>query len=114
MRALLELATSWERDADRFAEYGDGRGATTCRLHAGELRAAVQETLDQELSLSEAAKESGYSNRRLRELVASGSIPNAGRRGAPRIRRGDLPRKVGPPSGSFNPAQEARDILGRK
>jgi hypothetical protein len=44
------------------------------------------------LSLQEAAKVSGYSAEHLRKLVGK-SIPNAGRKHAPKVRAGDLPRK---------------------
>ncbi|MDE2782551.1 MAG: hypothetical protein OXK77_06320, partial [Gemmatimonadota bacterium] len=42
----------------------------------------------------EAARESGYSADHLGRLVRDGRIPNAGRPGAPRIARTDLPRKA--------------------
>jgi hypothetical protein len=53
------------------------------------------------LTLTEAACRSGYTREHLGRLVASGTIPNAGRRNAPRIRAADLPRKVG-----YLPAQQ--------
>ena len=43
--------------------------------------------------ITEAVAASGYSADHLRSLVATGAIQNAGRRGSPRIRQGDLPRK---------------------
>jgi hypothetical protein len=46
------------------------------------------------LTLTEAALESGYSAGHLGRLVGSGTIPNAGRPNAPKIRRADLPRKA--------------------
>jgi len=46
------------------------------------------------LTLAEAAPESGYSRDHLARLVRAGALPNAGRRGAPRLRRKDLPRKA--------------------
>ncbi|HEU4630159.1 MAG TPA: hypothetical protein VFS08_10465, partial [Gemmatimonadaceae bacterium] len=50
------------------------------------------------LTLAEAALASGYSVDHLRHLVSSGAIANAGRKHAPRVRAGDLPRKPGAPS----------------
>ena len=47
------------------------------------------------LTLTEAAKESGYSPGHLGRLVREGLLPNAGRPNAPRIRSADLPRKAG-------------------
>ncbi|KKK68655.1 hypothetical protein LCGC14_2941850, partial [marine sediment metagenome] len=46
------------------------------------------------LSLDEAAAASGLSYSHLQRLVSVGDIPNAGRRGAPRILRKDLPQLV--------------------
>ncbi len=46
------------------------------------------------LHLRDAARESGYSADHLGRLVREGKIPNVGRPHAPRIRRGDLPRKA--------------------
>jgi hypothetical protein len=43
--------------------------------------------------MEEAARESGYSAEHLGRLIRTGRIPNAGRRSAPRVRRGDLPAK---------------------
>jgi len=65
-------------------------GAESCDAMLAELGAALEA-----LSLPQAASESGYSADHLAREVRVGRIPNAGRRGAPRIRRGDLPRKPG-------------------
>jgi hypothetical protein len=46
------------------------------------------------LNLQEAARESGYSADHLGRQLRDGRISNAGRPNAPRIRRGDLPRKA--------------------
>lgn len=45
------------------------------------------------LTLEQAARYSGYSPDHLARSVRAGSIANAGRKGQPRVRRGDLPRK---------------------
>jgi hypothetical protein len=45
------------------------------------------------LSLREGAAESGYSEAHLGRLIAEGKIENVGKKGAPLIRRQDLPRK---------------------
>lgn len=47
------------------------------------------------LSLREAALLSGYSADHLRREISRGYIANAGRKGNPAIRRGDVPRKPG-------------------
>ena len=70
------------------------------------------------LSLSEAAAESGYSKRRLRELLTEGKVPNQGERGRPRILRADLPLKAGrnrngKRSVGYDPLKDARSLAGR-
>jgi hypothetical protein len=59
-----------------------------------QLDLAMQESEAEVLTLDEAATASGYSADHLRKCVAAGAIPNAGDKGRPRIRRGDLPRKA--------------------
>ena len=50
----------------------------------------------------------------LRELVAAGEVPNAGRKGAPRIRRADLPRKPGAKSESgYDVSADAAALVAR-
>lgn len=89
-----ELLQKWEADAATMEQYSDARGAAVCRLHVAELKEAVRTEQDESLTLTEAALESGYSESHLRHKVADGALPNAGRTGAPRIRRGDLPAKT--------------------
>ena len=108
---LAELATRWRQDAEVCARYGDERGAGVLRQVADELDAAVRAAADEELTLEAAAAESGYSRDRLRHMVADGEIQNAGRRGAPRIRRGDLPRKKSKKCDPFDPAATARRVV---
>lgn len=93
MSTLLKLAKSWREDAELLERYGDTHLGTACRRHADELEATLRSGADEALDLAAAAAESGYSAERLRHKVAEGSIPNAGKKGSPRIRRGDLPLK---------------------
>jgi hypothetical protein len=88
-----ECPPAWRTRAAELERYAPA-AAEAFRVVAGELDAALREQGDTELTLTEAARESGYSDRRLRELIADGSIPQAGRKGAPRVRRGDLPKKA--------------------
>ena len=106
------MGDQWEADARLLREYGQESAAKVAELHACQLREALQAAGNESLTLAEAAAESGYSTRRLRELVSEGSLPNAGRKGAPRIRRGDLPRKAKAVSASFDAGAEARAIMG--
>lgn len=96
-RTLDELLARWEArraDAERL-----GAMAPIAAIAAEVLAdlATLRPPDDELLSLSEAARESGYSVDRLQKLVAQGTIPNAGRKGKPAIRRRDLPRKPAAP-----------------
>ena len=106
-----ELATKWRRDAETVLHYGDVQAAQILRGCANSLDAAMRALDDDKLALSEAAKESGLSVDRLRHQVAAGEIPNAGRKGAPRIRRGDLPFKRKERKSGFDAQAAARSIL---
>jgi len=119
---VTELAGIWRRHAEMLRRYGDDRGATVLEALAGQLEEAIQEQECEVLTLSQAADESGYSKRRLRELVAEGKLPNQGERGRPRILRGDLPVKpvkqrdrAGQEKRSlaYDPLQDARGLVGR-
>jgi hypothetical protein len=90
-----DLAARWHDQADTLDEWGDERGAAILRRAATELDAAAREHDDEALTIAQASEESGYSRDHLRALVAAGEIPNAGRKGSPRIRRGALPVKPG-------------------
>lgn len=90
---LARLPTRWMERADGLATYAPGV-ATAIRDCANELTLALAEARDEPLTLPQAAKESGYSTDHLAKLVRAGQVPNAGRKHAPRIKRGDLPRKA--------------------
>jgi len=70
-------------------------GATLCELVLADIATLMTQLGGQRLTLTEAARWSGYSREHLGRLVAKGTIPNAGRPNAPRIRVADLPRKTG-------------------
>lgn len=91
---LLALLTSWRDEAHRLRDrYARLDLAALCEAHATELEEAVHAGEEELLSPAEAAKESLYSTRRLRELEAEGKLENHGRKGAPLYKRGDLPRR---------------------
>ena len=94
MTQLEILAARWLADADVLEGALDERAAALYRRHAAELQEALREATDEVLTLTQAAAESGYSESRLRHLVSDGTIPQAGERGRPRVRRGDLPSKA--------------------
>jgi len=74
--ALESVAIAYERCAQRVEEI-------------------VADESEQLLSLREASAMSGYSADHLGRLIREDTIPNAGRKGSPRIMRQDLPMKPG-------------------
>ena len=113
MNPLLALAARWREEAGLLRGYGASEAAATAELHAQQVIEAVKRAEDEELTLEEAATASGFARRTLRGKVASGEIPNVGRKGAPRIRRGDLPVQARSKKGSdFDASAEASSILG--
>ena len=107
--SAAELPVAWRSRAVQLDPYSSS-AAEAFRTAAGELDTALREAADAPLTLAEATAESGYSKRRLRELIASGALVNIGRKGAPRIRRADLPRKPRADDG-FDAGAEAMEIL---
>ena len=115
--SIRSLPAAWRRQAKTLRRYGGQAIATALERCADELEGTIQERDDATYSLTEAARESGYSREHLGRLVRDGKIPNAGRPGAPRIARRDLPRKQPGPDSPFAPplAQERgrRQVSGR-
>jgi hypothetical protein len=101
------LSATWREralDIERFSP----PAATAFRECAAGLERAVAAADHTILSLAEAAQESGYSCDHLRHLLAAGTIPNAGRKHKPRVRRADLPHRAPRPSRSgYDPAADA-------
>ncbi len=113
MKTLLDLAARWREEAGLLRGYGASEAGAAAELHAQQLTEAIEEAEHEELTLDEAARASHYSKRRLREMVADGTIPNAGRKGAPRIKRKDLPKRTkSKKADSFDASTEAHLILG--
>jgi len=94
------LAEKWRQEAEQNERRGLKDLANFARSFADELEAYEEDWTNQLLTLDEAAAESGYHKDHLSLLISQGKIPNAGKKGAPRIRRRDLPRKPrsAPPS----------------
>jgi hypothetical protein len=114
----IDLAASWRARAEQLRPYAPA-AAEAFERAAAELEGALREAADEELTLAEAAVESGYSERRIRELLADGDVPMApgGRKGRPRIRRADLPRRPGGAGqgsvGGYDPDADAAALLSR-
>ena len=113
--ALRSLLHRWTTDAATLRGYGDSRGADMLERLTNEARAAIESAGDELLTLEQAARVANMHPDSLRHLVASGRIPNAGRRGAPRIKRADVPRRPAKAEGSaYDPGADAIAILSRQ
>lgn len=89
-----DFAAKWSAEAEAMRQRGAlVNGAVLIDEVLLDFEAAVGDYWDQPLTLTEASNESGYSLDHLGLLIRQGTIPNAGRTHAPRIRRRDLPRK---------------------
>ena len=113
-----DLLERWRSEADAYERDGAlVRGDALLRRVADELEAAWREYEAEELTISQAAEESGYSESHLYQMLSEKKIPNAGGPGSPRILRKDLPRK--PAQGYAGKGEEfaskiaARRITGR-
>ena len=91
---LHELPVFWRARADDIRPYAPA-AAQAFEDAAADLEPILREMALEVLTLGQAAEESGYSVEYLGRKVRSGDIANAGKPGAPRIRRADLPRKPG-------------------
>lgn len=86
-----DLPALWRERAEALRTYGDPNSARLWDIAAVELERSRDVIAGETLSLRDAARESGFTADHLGQLVKDGKIPNAGRKGAPRIRRQDLP-----------------------
>jgi hypothetical protein len=102
--------------------FGDEARARAMEWAASEIEEALRDRADERLTVAEASLRSGYSQDHLARLVRAGRIPNAGRRGSPRIRAGDLPVRpaspheivVGDRCRIYDPGADARAIGSRR
>lgn len=94
-RSALGLAARWRALAETLAPYAEA-AARAFEHAANDLEHALRAEANALLSLDDAAAESGYSAAHLSRRIREGTIPNAGRRNKPLIRRGDLPRRAAP------------------
>ena len=95
--SLIELVAEWRAEAEYDRRRGYECGARMLEHYAEELERRVLNVGMDVLTLEQAVEISGYSYSHLQDLVASGAIPNVGKKGSPRVLRKDLPRKPSPP-----------------
>jgi hypothetical protein len=117
-----DLLAEWRTHAEGLRHYGADAQATAVDQCANRLEEAFRQMEDEQLTLQDAAEESGYTADHLGRLVRDGKIPNAGRPSAPRISRRDVPIKASPnvaslpqtsPSGDTDNAQVVQSIIQR-
>jgi hypothetical protein len=89
------LIARWRSDIETLKRCGCNDAAIALGNYVSELEAALREGELETLTLEEAVIESGYSYSALQKQVANGTLANLGRKGAPRVRRKDLPAKAG-------------------
>jgi hypothetical protein len=113
-----EFFAKWKTEADTMRRRGVMvEGATLCEEILHDLESVLRAEEDRLLSLTEAAALSGYNPDHLGRMIREGKIQNAGRKGSPRIRARDLPRRPGSrprPQGSYDPEADARAIVAKK
>ena len=93
---VAEVVATWRTDAAVAEAEGRPDQTETYEHFADALHRRAAAWLRKKITVDEAAKASGHSVEGIRWLMEVGAVSNVGRRRAPRIRRGDLPRKVGP------------------
>lgn len=88
---ILERWESRQREWDALHVQVDG--AAVARQVIEDLEALLSDGADEALTLTQASEISGYSTEHLSRLIRAGTVANAGRKGAPRIKRKDLPMR---------------------
>ena len=105
--------------------FGDDARARAIEWAAAQFERAVENHAHEKLTLAQASARSGYSQDHLARLIRERRLPNAGRRGSPRIRAGDLPVRPAPRhqiteivvsdrSQVYDPVADARAIGNRR
>ena len=92
---LYDALEDLRKEVENHRRLSDPRAAQVLEDACDRLERTVREADLQHLTLAEAARESGYSADQLSRHIREGRLVNVGRKGAPRLRRGDLPRKPG-------------------
>lgn len=92
---LAPFLEAIRRDADNARRLLDDKTASLLENFCNQIEEGLAQVALHPLTLAEAARESGYSTDQLSRLIREGKLVNVGRKGAPRVRRGDLPKKPG-------------------
>jgi hypothetical protein len=103
LRGALGLIAQWRTDAALLRQYRNHQQAEWLEDRGAELEAVLEGQNGDLVSLVEGARLSGYTADHLGRLVRRGVLQNFGRLNAPKVRRGDLPRKLTLPGRHANP-----------
>jgi hypothetical protein len=95
MSVLEQLPLVWRQRANFIRPYAEA-AATAYDEAADQLVEVLRDRENELLNLRQASKASGYSADYLGRLLRDQRLHNHGRRGAPKLRRGDLPLKRPP------------------
>lgn len=95
MATLTELRAKWSQNLAVFSRYGIETPERIVREFLADLESLERASSVEAVTLKEASLIGGYSIDHLQRLVASQQIENVGRKGKPRIRRGDVPTRPG-------------------
>ncbi len=93
---LRELPERWREEAERYEADGVPGHAALLRRVADELTETLGKWWTEPLGLQQAAEEAGLNYRALQKRIERRQVPNAGRKGAPLVRRCDLYDGGGP------------------
>ena len=93
--------------------------AALVREVVASIRSIREASLNELLSLTEAAERTGHSPDHIGRLVREGKVPNAGRKNAPRVRVRDLITHLKPklapfPGTTYDPDTDARSLRVRR
>ncbi len=94
-RLLACITTRWRSEAEILHRRGADEQAAVLESCVSDLEEEARLFSLEEITLEQAAGESGYSYSALQKMVSDGTIQNVGKKGTPRVLRGDLPKKPG-------------------
>ena len=105
-----QLPAAWRGEADRLERFAPA-AAVAFRDAAQQLEESQRAAASDVLTLEEAALASGFSKDHLRHQIATGMIANVGKKGRPRVRAGDLPKKAPRKPSPYDPSADAVQLV---
>ena len=95
MTTLTELLTKWAARREEWKTLGvTVSGERVAEEILNDVRAVNQAAVEQLMTPTEAAKETGYHPESIARLARRGNVPNYGKPHRPLVRLADLPRKA--------------------